>query len=155
MKRGGEFSLKSSRLVFLIIIIAFAIVYNINLKDNNLTGYSVSIPTDCSNAQIKATWDSIFKETSSGVNNIYTNGGVINGQCKEYIAYKNNNGLYILSGSYNNQITTIAAIKTNLTQDKINLLVDKNNFNDVSTYIGSVSNNVTLRTSQISSITQA
>ena len=96
MKGGGEFSLKSSRLIFLIVIIAFAIVYNINLNKNNLTGYSVSVPSDCSNAQIKSTWDSIFKETSSLVNNIYTNGGVSDGQCEEYIAYKSNNGLYIL-----------------------------------------------------------
>jgi len=59
---------------------------------------NVSIPSDCTNASINASWNSIFNRSFSGVRVVvsnYSDGG----SCKEFIAYVLDNSLvYLLHG---------------------------------------------------------
>jgi len=93
MKRG----LIIANLLVSILVVSILLFYSFSGITGNVV-FTPSIPTSCSDASIKSTWDSIFKENSTGIT-ILTNGTILNGQCKEYAAYKmRENATYLLHG---------------------------------------------------------
>lgn len=87
--------------------------------------FTPTVPSSCDNTQIQATWDSIFKETFSGIT-IFTN-TTQNGRCNGYLAYKvQGDKVDILTSidSYagSSNFTTIWAYEGNLAQDYINII---------------------------------
>lgn len=84
-----------------------------------------STPSDCSDASIKATWDSVFKETSTGIT-IFSN-TTQSGRCETFTAYKIQGEiaevLYasntLVSGS---NYTLVIGLAGNFTDTYINIL---------------------------------
>ncbi len=104
---------------------------SIGNSNSFLTGKVVStpiIPTDCSDASIRAVWDSVFKESSSGII-IFTNTSQV-GKCNAFLAYKiNGERAYILQGEDVSfvlfvpiNVTAIIAAEGNFTQDYLDIL---------------------------------
>ncbi|MFA5724286.1 MAG: hypothetical protein WC979_08580 [Candidatus Pacearchaeota archaeon] len=77
--------------------------------------FSLSIPSSCSDTSIKATWDSLFEETSEGIN--FTSNTSESSRCNSFMAYKLKDGyFYILTGMVLSNSTRIAASKMNTTE---------------------------------------
>lgn len=94
--------------------------------------YSASIPDECTEQEIRNTWDSMFEEISDNIT-IFTNDKVEEDQCTEYFAYKIQGTIaFILSGWYEkynadpNQ-TMINTLRINTTQETINVLTNITN----------------------------
>lgn len=120
------------------VLIIFAIVLTIILSlsvNSQLIGKAVftpSLPSDCSDASIKAVWDSIFKENSSGIT-ILTNTSQA-GKCNAFLAYKikNSNIYYVLGGKDVNNSKDFWAVSGNFTQEYNNhLLIIIQNFSKI------------------------
>jgi len=72
-------------LVF-VILASFSFFQKANVTGNAIS--TITFPTDCSEANIKSLWDSIFKESSNGIV-FSTNDSIDNGACDYIIATKN------------------------------------------------------------------
>jgi len=87
---------------------------------------SFSIPTDCSDSEIQATWDTIFKETSTGITIIKNTSN--SQKCNSLLAYKilNQQTAYILTNYNENQTNNLklSALRANLTSTGITELTD-------------------------------
>jgi hypothetical protein len=85
---------------FFVSITLFSMLLVSNFAHAKITGnviYNPTIPTSCSDANIKAIWDSIFNETSTGI--IIASNTTLSGKCEGYMAAKNfSNKLYLLAG---------------------------------------------------------
>lgn len=88
----------------------------------NFTGkviFTPTVPTDCSDASIRATWDSIFKESSNGIN--ITSNTSQPGKCNFFSATKTvNNKTFILVGRdlanfFFTNMTLIFGVQGNIT----------------------------------------
>lgn len=108
-----------------IILIVFLLIFTSFVN-------SVSIPDDCTEQEIRNTWNSIFEEVSENIT-IFTIDKVKENQCTEYFAYNiQDTTTFILSGWYEkynadpNQ-TIINAIKINATPETINILTNITN----------------------------
>jgi len=90
--------------------------------------FSLSIPTSCSETSIKATWDSVFEETSDNIN--FTANSSESNRCNSFIAYKLKDGyFYILTGLVLNNQTKIAAGRINTTDSYIAYVHSYKSFN--------------------------
>jgi len=80
------------------------------------------MPKNCSDDEIKSTWDSVFEESSAGIT-IFTNNTTQYQRCQEYFAYeiKTNETWYLRGTDIVNE-TNITAIKLNATQEFIDIL---------------------------------
>lgn len=115
-------------LISAIFVVTFVILILIFLKIN-ITGkvvYTPSIPSDCSDSQIKSLWDSIFYETSDGIT-IFTNTSQT-GKCNVFSAYKinGNRAKMLLGMDIGNflfvNMTLIMAIDGNFTQEYLSII---------------------------------
>lgn len=108
-KSGFNYFFWISIFVLVFIVISFSIHYF------SFTGNAVipiALPSDCSESNIKALWDSVFKESSTNI--IYiTNDSVSNGVCDMILATKNNSQVgYVLYYSIDQSVGYILAKKT-------------------------------------------
>lgn len=156
--------MKIRGLILTLILIGILFVAFYNFDNANITGQSISIPSDCSNSEIKQIWDSVFKESSTGTT-IFTSGELINTQCSRYVSYKIiNQEIYFLkgeaSGSSNSKrnLTEMVFIKIKTTQNNLDELIEKNSVSEISNFIldlTSNENNLETRSSELTSINQA
>ncbi len=104
----------------------------------SLTIALTSPPTDCTDPIIQSTWDSVFKQPSSGIA-VFANGSIVGSWCGKYFAYKHvGAATYILFGhtelitssgnSFNE--TFIYARYANLTDDGKDLVDSITNINE-------------------------
>jgi len=134
MAKKGE---KKSKIDWKIAVAPFilALILLALLSQNSgITGDAVftpSIPSDCSDSEIKETWDSIFKESSSGITILST--GAIQGGCAEYAAFKNiSKEMYILTGDSNNEgFGFISGLYGNFSNIYINDVIDSTTSTEV------------------------
>ncbi|MFH1710893.1 MAG: hypothetical protein ABH840_01115 [Nanoarchaeota archaeon] len=112
MKRG----LIIANLIVAILIVFVLFFYSFS----GITGriiFTPSIPSSCSDAAIQSTWDSIFKESSSGI--IIASNTTQSGKCEGYMALKNFSTVtYLLAGQDKN-IKEVVALKANLSQEMV------------------------------------
>jgi hypothetical protein len=121
---------KDKIIIILISALSILISLFVNIKIINAEVY---LPINCSDTQIKATWDSIFKESSSGIT-IYTNNTVINGQCSNYFARKiDGEIIHYLVGAFSESLdyTAIQSLYGNCTSDYINIISGISNINEI------------------------
>lgn len=88
----------------MLILIGFAFFGIMLLNHSSLTGQAIShvdLPDTCSDTNIRAVWDSVFWEDSTGIS-ILKNDTIFDGRCIEYFAIKHNpnefNDTYTLYG---------------------------------------------------------
>ncbi|MBM3234306.1 hypothetical protein FJZ19_04405 [Candidatus Pacearchaeota archaeon] len=125
MKRG----LIIANLLLGILIVSVLLFYSFS----GITGravFSPPIPTSCSDASIKAVWDSIFQESSNGIT-ILTNTSQA-GVCNAFLAYKiNGEKIKILQGQnivnmplilISINMTSIIAAEGNFTSEYLNMI---------------------------------
>ncbi len=123
------------------------------------SAFLISVPftTDCSDAAIKAMWDSIFKETSLGIT-IFTNATLNQGDCSQYFAYKIKDDLaFIMEGKSSGttpEDIIIKAVKGNYTQVYLSQLLAITHIKNTSGIIGNTAN-TKLRPTPLTSTTQA
>jgi len=125
------------RTIILILLVVFAVLagfyfindifYQVPLKGVQLSpDFNLVIPSDCSDASIKAFWDDIFDEVSDDV--IITSDPIFAGVswdiCPYFFAYKNNSDqVHILIGNISSDTRfSFIAIKANVTQDYLDNL---------------------------------
>ena len=77
--------------------------------------FTPTIPTDCSNQQISGVWDSIFKESSSGI--IIASNTAVSGKCEGYMAIKNYSTMVYFLAGQDKSVKEISAFKGNLSQE--------------------------------------
>lgn len=113
---------------FLLVAIIILLV-NINQSFTGRAVFTPTIPTDCSDTQIRAVWDSIYQESSSGIT-LFTNTSQA-GKCNAYLAYKiNGETLRLLQGSdvslqilgVTINMTAILASEGNFTQEYLSII---------------------------------
>lgn len=126
MKRGIILSLS-----FLILVSVIVTTFS----QKSLTGNVVlepSITPNCSESEIKNTWNSIFKESSEGIT-ILSNNITVQNQCEKYLAYKiSGPNQYILSSLVNsNNETKIYAYYGSFLDGFKNILKNFKSFNEI------------------------
>lgn len=89
---------------------------------------------DCSTSEIEATWDSIFREPTTGIT-IFTNNNIEDNRCDKFFAYKiSGNYVFFLRTDHNypneNQ-TNIEAARLNATFSFLNILTNITNISQV------------------------
>ena len=157
-------------MALILILTVLLIIILFQFEKTFLTGEVIFTPSpaaDCSDSSIISVWDSVFQETSTGIN-IFTNSTVTNGECDSYLAYKiiNTNELYLLLGdssqSQNTNSTVIFGIRES-GNNELNSLV-QSSANEIVTETGVSSlfyttifstNGTSWRTSAINSIGSA
>jgi len=109
------------------VLLIFIIAVAINLVN------AIHLPSSCSDAEIKATWDSMFKESSDTIR-IFNDGAIVSNRCNEYFAYKiQNNKIHYIHGVENwhfTNYTFISGTKIEATQELKDLLTGFNNLID-------------------------
>ncbi|MBX4196127.1 hypothetical protein KW805_00890 [Candidatus Pacearchaeota archaeon] len=84
-----------------VLVIGLMIVGVLLFFKPHITGsviLSPTVPTDCSLANIQTVWDTLFKESSSGI--VAFNASIVSGKCSDYMAYKIvGEKTYVLLGS--------------------------------------------------------
>jgi flagellar basal body-associated protein FliL len=129
MKKSGEtnYYFWISILVLILITISFGFHYF------SLTGKAISpvtIPSDCSESNIKALWDSIFKESSTGII-LSTNDSLNNNLCDYIFAMKNiSKTYYILFSSNEINNSFLLAKKVTYNSTSLGLSIGDFNMND-------------------------
>lgn len=74
-------------IIAIVLVVAGLVVFSYNSRNvSKEISLSPPMPTNCSDSSVSATWDSIFKESSSGIT-IITNSSY-QGTCPGFIAYK-------------------------------------------------------------------
>jgi len=100
--------------------------------------FTPTIPPTCSENDIKTVWDSIFRESSSGIT-IFTN-TTQNGRCNGYLAYKiqgDKGDILVGLDAYRtiSNTTEIIAFDGNFTQDYINIVKNSSTFQNYTTLL--------------------
>ena len=115
MKKRGSIGYLIALIALLIFITSLTLII---FLPTPLTGNAIYLPTDCSQTEIKATWDSIFKESSNEIT-------VVNNSEEfcEYYAYKiNGDEYFMLRGSE----FGVKGAHGNSSQDFLNQLQENN-----------------------------
>jgi len=106
--------MKKELIIVISIIALFVIGSFLAIPKNNITGNAIApitFPTDCSEANIRALWDSIFVENSAGID-FNVNDSINTPYCDYLLAYKNiSNTYYVIYASNLSTQTFIQAKK--------------------------------------------
>jgi len=104
--------------IFGTIVLTLVVFSLLSLSNNSITGNAVftpTIPADCSDESIRATWDSIFEENSLGTTVIINS--TESEKCNSYYAHKVvGDFIYLLSGKDIGGNVAIQAFRANSTQ---------------------------------------
>lgn len=124
MERGDKFGQIGYFTSVMLIFIGFAFFGMFLMQNTPLTAQvitNVAAPGGCTDDNIKAVWDSIFWESSTGIS-IVKNNSVFDGKCVEYFATKHNanefNDTHILWG-YTREVGGIN--KSSIFAERINI----------------------------------
>jgi len=126
MKRG----LIIANLLVMILIVSVLFFYSFSGITGNAV-FTPTIPTSCSDEAIKSTWDSIFKENSTGI--IISSNTTQSGKCNAFTAYKTTNRYTSIivgadiSPPFLFDMTIILAVQGNFTNELISLITNINN----------------------------
>jgi len=115
MKRG----LIIANLIVMILIVSVLFFYSFSGITGNVV-FTPTIPTSCLDEAIKSTWDSIFKESSTGI--IISSNTTQSGKCEGYMAMKNFSTITYLLAWNDKNVKEIAALKANLSQEIVSSL---------------------------------
>jgi hypothetical protein len=100
------------KVILVVLVLLLVAIYTFNFvayKEIFLSPPNLPIPSDCSDASIKAIWDAIFQEPSTGITILSIGNGSDSGKCNEYLGYKiNGETLHLLIG---HDRTTIPQVK--------------------------------------------
>ena len=83
--------------IVLSILLIMSVVTIKKSLDVSLSPASFHEPVNCSESEIRGTWDSVFQTGSLGIT-IITDNDISEGRCEAYIAYKTGTEINILTG---------------------------------------------------------
>ena len=105
---------------FIAIIIGFLMIssYIIQNRPDTITGNTIYSPLDCSETQIKATWDSIFKEESGDIVYVFNDTSESIG-CNRFYAIKNKSNVVFIMYGFNDNYTQNQGYKSSILFAKV------------------------------------
>ena len=87
--------------------------YIIQNRPDTITGNTIYSPLDCSETQIKATWDSIFKEESGDIVYVFNDTSESIG-CNRFYAIKNKSNVVFIMYGFNDNYTQNQGYKSSI-----------------------------------------